>query len=190
MLRRAALAAVAAWLAVVLVGATAVWAVISRAGEDLVTGESQPGLAQSSAAPLTTLAPPGPLEHRRSASASPRPSPRGGGTPSSSPSSTVPAPTPTSPLSSGPAGSDPPQPTQTSKTATWNGRPGTVSVTCRPDGTRGSYSVYARSGWVAETEQEHGGLEVHFHHSSSGEVELKAFCGGAGPRFEVDEDDD
>lgn len=189
MVRRAVLAAVAAWLAVVLVGATAVWAVISRAGEDLVTGESQPGLAQTSAAPPTALASQPPLEHRPRSSASPKPSTRGDGSPSS-PATSSPTPTPTSPPSSGPTGSKPPQPTQASRTGTWNGRPGTVSVTCRPDGTRGSYSVYARSGWVAETEQEHGGLEVHFHHSSSGEVELKAFCGGAGPRFEVEEDDD
>ncbi len=193
--RRGVVVMLATWVAVVLVGATAVWAVISRAGEDLVTSASQPVLSAAASSPATTVAPSSrPLEHRPRKPKSSRPTPEVEPTPSASPS-TVPSsspPPPSSAPSSSGGGSTPSQPPAppSSKTGTWNGKPGTVSMTCRSDGRRGNYSVYARSGWVAETEQEDGGIEVHFHRQGGeGEVELKAACVGGRPVFREDGDD-
>lgn len=112
----------AAWLVLVVVGALLVWAVISRAGQGVVS--SQPGSSIGQAAPITA-APrakhhrkaesPKPRHHRPSKSASP--SPRGGSTgpgpskpkPSSgTPSSGTQA--PTSPPATGPAPSPGPGP--------------------------------------------------------------------------------
>lgn len=187
------LVVLATWLAVVLVGATAVWAVISRAGEELVTGSAQPGLgAVSSPAEPTAIATGPTLEHRPRKTRTAQPSDDAEVTEPASPSAPGgSSPPPSGSPSPGPGSAPPPQPVQTSRTDTWNGKPGTVSLTCRADGTRGQYSVYARSGWEAETEQEDSGLEVHFHRQDDdGEVELKASCDGGRPRFDVDEDDD
>ncbi len=193
-LRRGLLIMVVTWLMVVLVGATAVWAVISRAGEDLVTGTSQPGLAATSSARVTTVAPSEPLERRSHRSKPPRETAEAEPTQAESPSTAAsPEPTPPPPApSSGASSSQPAQPAaQTTRTGTWNGKPGTVSMTCRADGTRGNYSVYARSGWVAETEQEGGGLEVHFHRQGGdGEIELKATCVAGKPVFREHGDGD
>ncbi len=185
------LAVLATWLAVVIVGATAVWAVISRAGEELVTGSAQPGLGgvTSSAAP-TSIATGPTLEQRPRKSRTAQPG-NGAGGGSTSPSAAASSSPPTGDTSPSPGTSPAPPPAPSSRTETWNGKPGTVTLACRADGTRGQYSVYARGGWEAETEQEDSGLEVHFRRQDAdGEVELKASCDGGRPRFEVHEDDD
>ncbi len=96
-----------AWLVIVVVGAVLVWAVISRAGESLVT---QPGPPIGEAAPITsppeserTDEPTSPKPSTKRPSASPSPSPggpsggpSGPGSPSSTPNSGPTAPPPTS----------------------------------------------------------------------------------------------
>lgn len=199
MVRRALLAAVAAWLAVVLVGASVVWAVISRTGQELVSGDAlaRAGSASSfSAPPPQTTSPSGPIK-RRSTKPSDKPSGQGSASSSSpddtataTPSTSPSPPSPTSGPGDTPSASQPP-PTTPKRSATWRGKPGTVRVTCR--GSAMSLdSLLTNAGWESERPEAHGGsLEVHFHRTSGdGEVELKAYCIGGTPRFEADEDDD
>ncbi len=201
MVRRAMLAAVAAWLAVVLVGATVVWAVISRTGQELVSGDAlaQAGTTPSaSAPPLQTTSPSGPIE-RRSAKPSAKPSRSSSpSSPETSAPSSSPTSAPSSPSGSGsrpprnggqPTSSPPPAPARHS--GTWRERPGTVKVTCQGSTLRLD-SLLPNAGWESELPEAHdGGLEVHFHRASGeGEVELKVWCSGGRPRFDAHGDND
>lgn len=191
-LRRAFLAGFTAWLAVVLVGATMVWAVISRAGQELVAGET-PGTSATS--PATQHVEGGSTIHHR-----PRPTkgPAGddpSGVPSAEPSDTA-TEDPSSP-GSGSTGGKPDAPGPTVRTGTWAGAPGRVTVSCRGALLLPNYVVSPNNGagWRPDdTEKSPGRLEVQFKKEQSGEdeaeYELTASCVEGVPRFSGQADDD
>lgn len=159
--------AVLAWLAVVAVGSTVVWAVISRAG-DGVAPTADPGVVATSSS--TGPAAPG------SSSRPPSRSPSGSPTRSSGGSAT------------GPTGS----PAPAAERRTWQGPGGLVIAECR--GAAISVVSYsADPGFRVEVGD--GGpekLEVHFEGQGEEgrETELKAACAGGVPEFDVDSRDD
>ncbi|MEZ5091863.1 hypothetical protein [Nocardioides sp.] len=196
-MRRALLAGVAAWLAVVLVGATVVWAVISRAGQELSSGDgfARAGSAATSAGPRTT-SPSGPLV-KRSHKPSGKPSTKAT-SPSTPPTSSAPTDeaTPTSP----PASSSPPKPPSTPKpppgstkhTATWIESPGRLTATC--NGAKLTInSLIPNDGWESEKPEKKSDsvFEVHFHSEKSDkEVELTIACVAGRPDFHTHGDGD
>jgi hypothetical protein len=192
-LRRAVFVAAAAWLAVVLVGATMTWAVISRAGQELVAGDTQPGaLSSKSASPSApkTTGPDGPLKPRRSAkpdkpkgsrgaSAGPSDTPTPSGQDSSPPSTE-----PSSPDSSTPPAPPPPPPSQPAvRSDTWSGPAGTFTVECRGSDLT-NLSAVPNSGWSVKVEREGNRADAHFKQSArDDEVEVHAVCTSRGPVF-------
>ncbi len=190
--RRALLAAVTAWLAVVLVGATVVWAVISRAGEELAASDRQPWDTASAArsADPEVSKPAKPIQRRPGKTRTPaEPSSSApsspGQQPSSSPSTGLAPPT-------APSSGTPPPPTNVI-TATWDKTPGTVRISCRGEVLLNNYYVSAHLGWETDGKPElsDGKLEVHFQQENGdGEYELTARCVGGSPQFVGHDDDD
>lgn len=192
--RRAFVVAAAAWLAVVMVGATMVWAVISRAGQELVAGETIPGGSRPSVASgpgqvVQTSGPGAPLQRRK---------------PSSSPSSggaTDPGQDPSTGPSEGPGASGSPgrpsggspstgstsPPSAQVKSATWNQAPGSVTASCKGPTLQRQWSVIEHAGWHADEPEysaARNSLEVHFEENpGDGEYELWVTCVGGAPHF-------
>ena len=211
--------AATAWLVLVVVGAVLVWAVISRAGQGVVT---QPGAPIGEAAPVTSPPPsksadrpksPKPSKKRPSASASASPGgpstsgpsgPRSSsGTPNSGP--TQPAPTsagagpgpgpgPSSPPNNPPSSSAPPPPKPTQDSGvrrSWQGSAGVVTVECR-GATISLKGAQPNSGWSIEI-NERGPEEVRIDFESNDgdrRTRVQSECVGGTPRFDVDQGDD
>ena len=159
--------AVAAWLVVVVAGATLVWAVISQAGQDVV---DDPDAAP--AADGTNAADPSPgttFSSSPSPSRSPTRSPSG---PSSGPSSGGGAP------ATGPT-----------VTRAWQGAAGYVAATCDGSAIRGA-GAHPNSGWTIEVD-DNGPDRVRVEFESSDgdqDVRVEAFCVDGVPTFQVDDD--
>ena len=192
----------AAWLAVAGLGSAMTWAVISRAGGEVV-----------SVSPAATAS----RDARPSAERSPSPdqrerSPRGTAVPGPSPSSPPPVPSasapPTQPSPSAPSTSSQPpsapststalpSPTRPSTTAerhsTWQGRGGTIVVSCR--GERSALeAAQPDSGYqVRIRDSGPDRVEVEFEGQGANEdarTRVRATCGSGEPRFEADVDRD
>lgn len=165
-MRRSAVVAVLAWLAVVAVGSTVVWVVISRAG-DGIAPTADPGVVATSsgtgpAAPASSGGP-----SRRPASGSPTGSTAG------------------SADTSGPAA-------PAAARRTWQGAGGLVIAECR--GSAVSLVSYsADPGFRVEVGND-GPEELEVHFEGQGEegreTELKAECADGTPEFDVSSSDD
>ncbi len=196
-LRRAAVVAVTVWVAVVLVGSTMVWAVISRAGREVIAVSDAPRApASSSASPRTK---PG---HAGTGRPSTHPSRRHSQRPDSSASPSDDGSQPSGTESS-PGGQSSPSHTshpgggQTStppagpspRRDTWSGRGGTVMLECT--GPRiTDVSAYPDAGYRYKVEDKTtSSLEVKFVGSDEEhEVEVHGYCQGGVPHFEADDD--
>jgi hypothetical protein len=161
---RPILVAVAAWLVVVAVGSTLVWAVISRAGDGVVSADSPSSSAQPTDGPteLPTTRP------------TITGDPTGSGSPSASESSTTEPPPSADPVR-----------------RTWQGLGGTVAVVCR--GAAVSLdSAQPDSGFTIEVhERGPQRVEVRFEgrdEESDEESRVRATCRAGVPAFEVDDD--
>lgn len=160
---RPILVAAAAWLLVVALGSTLVWAVISRAGDGLMSAESP----------------------------SSSPQPTGGATklPTTRPTITD-DPTSTSPSAS-PTVSTSPPPASAPARRTWQGLGGTVSVTCRGNAVS-LHSAQPDPGFTIEIhDRGPERVEVRFEgrdEESESESQVRARCAGGVPVFEVDDD--
>lgn len=210
--------AASAWLVLVVVGAVLVWAVISRAGQGVVT---QPGAPLGAGAPITAPPSERPDRPRSEKSSQPRPSSSATGSPSrpstgspgarppsSPPSSSPPPPVNASPGSGpgpgpGPGPSSSPQnpppssspsspkPTQDSGVRrTWQGSAGAVTVECR-GGSISLEGAQPNSGWSIEIDRS-GPEEVQVDFESNDgdrRTRVQAECVGGTPRFEVDTGD-
>jgi hypothetical protein len=194
MVRRAFVAALAAWVAVVLVGASTVWAVISRAGEDLVSTQTLPTTGDSRATTLNktikVTRPSGPLPHKPRRTAGPGGSGPSAGS-SGQPDESTPGDPSTEPARPGTSspGTDssppPPPPAPTVKTDTWQGPPGSVTVSCKGATIQPNYVVSPAGGWRPEgPDYSPSRLEVHFERTNGdGEYEITARCEGGSPVF-------
>lgn len=199
MKRHAFLAAATAWLAVVAVGATLVWAVISRTGQELMSGDGLEGAGpvDSSAEAIRTTGPDQPLKHRKvrpdDASGSPTDSPSA--QPTGSPSS-VPSGAESRPPGDGPDDGQPhdapSSPSPSVRTATWKGPPGAVTISCKGSALQPNFVVLPSSGWGLDDKPEVSSshLEVHFKKDDDqGEYELTAGCEDGRPEFHGHSDD-
>lgn len=185
MVRRSLLVAVTAWLVVVLLGSTMVWAVISRAGREVVAEDggqiaaATSPAADPSSAHHTKRAGHGPRHH---ASARPSSDPTGPGAATDSASGD----------SSRPHSdhSDDTSPTHSSSAApqtregAWSQVGGTITLACTGS-TISSWGATPDQGWKASAEKHSSELEVKF--TASGEndrqVEVQASCAGGNPHF-------
>lgn len=168
---RRSVLAVLAWLAVVAVGSTVVWAVISRAGDGIAPTADSGVVATSSgtgpAAPASSTRPPSRPPSRsptRSPSRSPHRSP---GDPNSP---------------AGPA----------AERRTWQGAGGLVIAECRGSAVA-LVSYSADPGFRVEVgDRGPEQLEVHFEGQGEEgrETELKAACVAGVPEFDVSSIDD
>ena len=189
--RRTVLVAAAAWLAVVTVGSTLVWAVISGAG-DVVPTAGEPATSQSSATSEPTVV----HQPGRTLSPSRKPSATASGpgpSPSAAPSITPAAPSPPTTASSPRATAAPATPAApAAQRRTWQGSGGYVSVECR--GARISLvAAQADAGFRVEVGKR-GPEEVEVKFDGQGEeereTEVHAHCSGGTPVFEVRTDND
>jgi hypothetical protein len=163
---RSVLVAVAAWVLVVALGSTLVWAVISRAGDGVVTADSP-----TSADPTTETT--GPTQR-----------------PTTRPTITD-DPTSDDPTSEPPpaTGSTAPPAATTAVRRSWQGLGGTVTVTCR--GAAVSLdSAQPDSGFTIEV-HERGPERVEVRFEGRGEEDdsksrVRATCRAGVPVFEVD----
>ncbi len=168
--------AVAAWLVVVIAGATLVWAVISQAGQDVV---DDPDAAP--AADGTNGADPSP---GGTFSSSPSPSRSPSGSPTESPS----GPSPSGP-SSGPSSGGGVPVTGTPVTRAWQGAAGYVAAQCTGSVIRGA-GAHPNSGWTIEVDDNGPDrVRVEFETSDGDQdVRVEAFCVDGVPTFQVDAD--
>jgi hypothetical protein len=184
---RAVVLAVTAWVSVVALGSTLVWAVISRAGEGVVDG----AVAAGSPEPTQTLTPVQPSAGAVGQAASRAPGRRPSTNAPSALSSSGPttsAPTPTQPGTQqtkrpGSSPSSGPAPSAT-KLRTWNGKVGTVTAACT--GQRIEYrSASPRAGYKLEWEYDGSTLRVKFESTGEqgGETEVRASCRSGAPEF-------
>lgn len=195
--RRGIVAALAAWLTVVMLGSAVVWAVISRAGEDLVSNGTQPGgyAASGGQGARTTVGPGQPIKSRRH---HPSGSPSRSGDPSSGPSSSGadsqgPSQGPSSAPSTDPGKPDPsspptspPAPVTHDDSRSVAG--GTVFAACRGAALT-SVSGVPNAGYRLEKEQGAGWAEVKFESTGSErEIKVRVTCSGGYPRFSVQDD--
>jgi hypothetical protein len=162
---RPILVGAAAWVLVVALGSTLVWAVISRAGDGVVSAEaptSSPQPSDPTAVPTTRPTITG------------DPSSPTSGSPSASATGSTSPPVPASPVQ-----------------RTWQGLGGTVQVSCT--GTAASL-VYAQpdDGFTVEVhERGPDRVEVRFEgrdDESDNESRVRAACVAGVPAFEVDTD--
>jgi hypothetical protein len=193
--RRVMVVAALTWVLVVLVGSTLVWAVISHAGREVVSGEA-PVLSRSATTSPKSSQPTvrdgETIKPRKTQRPTKEPSSAGtgSGTPSSSsaPSSKPPSSSHSAGPSGGPSGGGPSGPQATRRT--WNGAAGSVVVECT-GASMTANSATPNSGWGVEAQKEGGTFQVHFHQTSGGkEVELSATCVGGTPRFDSHGDGD
>jgi hypothetical protein len=152
-----------AW-ALVVVGVSAItWAVIDAAGQDLLTGSSLVPQESRSRAPRAHV--------------SAAPSHTAAVKPTTAPTA------PTEPASRTPETPTTPKP---SRTGTWDGPPGAVSVRCAGEGIT-LVSASPNNGYRIEVDRGAQEIEVHFK-SSAREYQVKARCGDGTPTFRVDSD--
>lgn len=175
-LPRSTLAAFGVWLLVVAVGSALVWAVISRAGEGVVSSESLsvPSASGGPAgtAPVPSLSPTGSPTDGPTAGPTDTPSDRLSDSPSDEPSG----------VSSGPPVS-----------RTWQGLGGTVVASC--SGTAvGLVGAHPDDGFAVEV-RERGPrrLDVEFEEHGEGserKTRVRATCSGSVATFDVESDRD
>ncbi len=169
---RSVVLGVVAWLAVVAVGSTAVWLVISRAGEDVGAATQVPMRAAVTDAgrPTPRAQPTGPRPHRLHTSPA---------SPSGQPTATSPSAT-ASPRRSSPAA-------PAAQRRTWQGVGGYVTAQCR--GSDISLVAAQPDAGFAIQVSDRGPetLEASFagrEDESGRHSEVKAVCVGGVPRFE------
>jgi hypothetical protein len=186
MSRRGLVLAALAWLAVVAMTSAVTWAVINDAGQRVLS-ESSPAvqLPATDAAPAPS-SPAGPTRHarpRHSRPPSPSPAPRSSA-PSAAGRPTAPAPTPSSPS---PSASIPsPAPTsQTGRSATWQGRPGSVTVGCAAGGASLESASPSDGYRVQVGGRGPGEVEVTFRGGGL-RVQVTAGCASGLPRFRTE----
>jgi hypothetical protein len=164
---RPILIGVAAWLLVVVVGSTMVWAVISRAGEGVVSADPPTSSAQPTTEPTTD-----PSKH-----------------PTRRPTITD-DPTSASPSATG---SSAPPPTAEPVRRTWQGLGGTVVVSCtgaavslvgaQPDS---GFSVEVHDRGPNRVEVQFEGRDDDSGGEGEDETRVRATCTGGVPAFEID----
>ena len=186
--RRGIVAALAAWLTVVMLGSAVVWAVISRAGEDLVSSGAQPGGYAASSGPgaRTTVGPGEPIKSRRH---HPSGSPSSSGGPSSGPSSSgtdtqSPSQGPSSdPGNPDPSSTPPSPPAPVTHDDSRSVAGGTVFAGCRGSALT-SVSGVPNAGYRLEKEQGAGWAEVKFESTGNErEIQVRVTCSGGYPRL-------
>lgn len=162
---RAVLLGVAAWLAIVAVGSTAVWLVISRAGEDVGATPREP-LRAAATAP-TAPSHQRTVEHPDRIRSSPA-QPSSSASPSSGPSSSAPPSTPAA------------------QTRTWQGVGGVVAARCR-GAVVSLVAAQPDPGFAVEVgDRGPDALEVKFEgreDEGGRQTELHAGCVAGVPRF-------
>ena len=181
-IRSVILAAVTAWLLVVGVGSTAVWLVISNAGDDVGAANRLPmRAAVTDAGPLTPLTPPA-----QPVAPSPRPLHTAPARPTTHPAGQRSA---TSPASSSPSSAVPPSPLAppAARRRTWQGVGGYVTAQCR--GTDISLvAAQPDAGFViAVSDRGPQTLEATFtgrERESGRHTEVRAVCVEGVPRFQ------
>ncbi len=189
---------IAAWVAVVLMGSSLVWTVISRAG-DGVTGSSAPVLAGSdSIAPnpdRTSLGSPSPhhtghrdhTKHQNHTSKphtdQPSSSPKPSSSPSSSPS------TPSGHHSKHHNGHSKPPTAPNPELRTWSGKAGSVTVSCTGSLIR-LVSAQPNVGYRVEVDRGTREVQVVFQRTGEGaEVQITGVCSGGTPQLHSEFDD-
>lgn len=193
---RTMLGAVAAWLAVVLVGSTMVWAVISQVGEQVVGAEPSPQAAtatspagrigrpsHTSAGTPDSSGGPGPASPTATPGAS---SPSAQGSAPAGPGATT---SPGAPEPSSEPSSPPPPPPPAAVQGSWSGVGGTVIVQCRASAVS-LVAATPDAGFSVEVEKEESALEVKFDGQGEDgrETHVQARCLGGRPRFGVETD--
>ncbi len=181
--RKLVLGAVA-WVAVVTVGATLVWTVISQAGEG-VAGELPTTTATSTGGQRASDRPSETRSASPSATRAASPSETGSESPSetgtSSPSGTG---------SASPSTSTPEQPAADPVRRTWQGAAGVVVAECRGSAIA-LVGAQPASGWSIEVDHTGpDGLRVEFEKGNDERVRVEASCVGGTPSFVVDSDRD
>lgn len=161
--------AVAAWLAVVLVGSAVAWTVIRTAGTDLSATPGIPASAPSARPSSDAPAASGlPSPTRTSPGASPTGASRSGASPSG-------------PTASGPAA-------PRIQRQTWEGQAGAVTVACQ-GGTASLAGATAYAGWRVEVDSR-GPREVSVKfEAGEREVEVEARCTRGRADFAVKRED-
>lgn len=192
-------ATLAAWLAVVLIGSSLVWAVISRVGEGLIDATVPVVANQAIANTLTASPQQSPSNPASGGDGHQHHGDDGHGHPShhATPSAT---PTPTVGSSSGsstPGGGGQHHHPPTSKPSTspapehrtWSGKAGLVSVSCTASTIR-LVAAQPNSGYRVEVERGSREVKVVFQGTGEGtEVEVRSVCEGGVPQFRVRIDD-
>lgn len=191
---RAGVAAVVMWVLVVLVGSTMVWAVISRAGREVVGVASPRNAAAAGPRQFSQHVRPAtqPLQHHS-------PSTRGGGQggphaaghddpdgtespgDSTKPGGTGQTP---SPDDDGPSQTPPSAPSPRRDTS--DGRGGSVTAECTGE-RLSDFNAVPDDGYGAEVERHYSSLKVEFKAQGGGEdVEVEAWCRSGAPHFSRD----
>ncbi len=181
---RSVAAAVSAWLAVVALGSTLVWAVVSRAGDGLVSGAPLPitPTEPSRTSPQPSIGTPKSARPTASPTSSRSPTPVDPPEPTSEPTTSGgtqnPEPSPDNPPTS-------PDPT---RSATWSGKGG--SVTARCTGPKIRVTAFPASGFNVD-ELEYEGLsqaKVKFQRNGAQELEseVTALCRNGAPQFRAE----
>lgn len=193
-MRRAVIVIAAVWVAVVMVGSTMVWAVISRAGREVAAvsdPNTVPGTTLHRASDAPSVHPGDTITHRphhghHDGGDDEQP---GGDDPSSpvtsDPSSSTGTSTPGQPKPSREPSSSPAGPTPVQ--ATWNGRPGTVTLECTGP-TRTDLVVVPADGWRWEVDDPtSSSVTVKFQRvGGDSEFEVKSYCVAGQPHFRVE----
>lgn len=184
---------VVVWVAVVLVASTMVWAVISRAGREVVVVSDPQAGGTGGAAGTVQVRPGNRLTHRPSSGHT-----RGGPSTSADPSSsTDPSDGPTTPPTHSTTSSSPKPGGGSSSSGgpvavkdTWTGRPGSIALECTGS-VRSGLVVVPADGYRWELDDRtSSAVKVKFERTSSeGEVEVWASCQSGVPRFQADGED-
>lgn len=167
---RSAALAVLVWVAVIAVGSSLVWLVVSRAGAGLA---EQGPTAATAPAPSAVTTTPG-SRPTRTAGARPGASGASSGTPSAVPSSSTPV--------------------AVARQRTWTGPAGVVTVECRGGAIALVGAYPSADGYVVEVKDRGPDrVEVEFEGRSEqegAETRVRAECGAGGPVLEVDQERD
>jgi hypothetical protein len=198
MARRGVIVSVVAWVAVVLLGSSMVWAVISRAGQEVVTvGDPANATAGPATLPGPTLSQKARPSDKPSKSSKPgKPGSSSSSEPDQSPGSSSTgsvassqAPTSNqSPSPSNPPASSPPPPV---KRGSWSGPGGSVSAGCRGTTLADVAAIPAAGFKVDEVEKGAHEATVKFLETGDGgrEVEVHVTCSGGTPHFSAESHD-
>lgn len=179
--RRSLGLALSLWFALIAVGSTVVWTVISGTGSQLVG--SEPLFTTGATAP----APPSPQGKVPGATLKPSPTPTPTPTPTPSPAPTASATAESTPSDAAPTpdGKDD-QGIEGSGAVrrSWSGGAGTVMAECT--GVElSNYSALQNGGYSVHTHEEYNRLQVEFTSKGGGEdVEVEAWCRNGVPTFD------